>query len=39
LIDALPQFLLFYVLGKILLMISLISAESELIKQENELTV
>lgn len=38
-IDALPQFLLFYVLGKILLMISLISAEGELIKKENELTV
>ena len=38
-IDALPQFLLFYLLGKILLIISLIVSKGELLKNENDLTV
>lgn len=38
-IDALPQFFLFYLLGKILLIISEISKKGEILKEENELTV
>lgn len=38
-VDALPQFLLFYLLGKILLIISLIVSRGELLKKENDLTV
>jgi hypothetical protein len=38
-IAALPQFLLFYLLGKLMLIIAIISSKSEILQQENELTV
>ena len=39
LIVALPNFLLFYLLGKILLVISAITRKGEVLKTENELTI
>lgn len=38
-VTALPQFLLFYLLGKLILVIAIISSKSEILKQENDLTV
>lgn len=38
-IDALPQFLLFYILGKLILIIAIICSKSEILQQENDLTV
>jgi hypothetical protein len=38
-VTALPQFLLFYLLGKLILVIAIISSKSEILQQENDLTV